>query len=344
VHHRVGGIITLCLALSFAAGVEPASAQAIPTLTYHVIARYGATDSAAATGADSRALIGRAHDVAEGPGGVIYVGDQAANRIIVFDEAGAVQRVIGRAGEGPGEFRLISAMSTGADGSLYVWDARLRRLTHFATDGRFVSQVVVPGGPSAGMTVAAGRIWFVQLKFTPAPGVKAFDLGTGAVADSFAPLTPTELAINHTGNIGAITHDNSGRVVFASAVPLVLRTWSAGTERDIGSVRFPDAKVTALPSGVSVAPVSVRSVAVLPDGHFAVVYGHADRSDPATGIPVQAFRLAVLDRGGQVVGEAALPDGPAPKIASTANGDLLMTVNSDVAQVWRIRLDPPPRH
>lgn len=62
--------------------------------------------------------------------------------VLLFDSMGVFLRRLGRAGEGPGEFRYIGALLPGrvAD-SIDVYDARLRRLTTFAPSGELLSAV-----------------------------------------------------------------------------------------------------------------------------------------------------------------------------------------------------------
>lgn len=65
----------------------------------------------------------------------IYIGDEGPARVLSFDSAGALLRVIGREGSGPGEFR---SPVVGAGAFLVVNDAQLKRLTAFDTDGRLL--------------------------------------------------------------------------------------------------------------------------------------------------------------------------------------------------------------
>ena len=69
----------------------------------------------------------------------------AGAEIRVYDlEGGLVQR-FGREGEGPGEFRLASALSPLSDGRLLVADARLRRITVTEASGEVVGTTQLDG-------------------------------------------------------------------------------------------------------------------------------------------------------------------------------------------------------
>jgi hypothetical protein len=67
--------------------------------------------------------------------GTIAVADGASNQIRFFDSSGQHILSVGRRGEGPGEYRVISLFSKFGSDSLLVWDARLRRLTVLDREG-----------------------------------------------------------------------------------------------------------------------------------------------------------------------------------------------------------------
>lgn len=69
--------------------------------------------------------------------GRLAVGNNGSQEILVLDSEGGLEKRIGRAGEGPGEFRDITNLDIDADGALTVYDARIRRLTTFGPGGVF---------------------------------------------------------------------------------------------------------------------------------------------------------------------------------------------------------------
>ena len=84
----------------------------------------------------------------------IGVVDGTVAGIRVFDPTGDLAYVMGREGEGPGEFRRINALLVRGD-TIYVADARLGRLTWYDLDGRYVGQLRLPE-ELAGRTQVAG--------------------------------------------------------------------------------------------------------------------------------------------------------------------------------------------
>ncbi len=81
--------------------------------------------------------------------GLLYVFDTQANRIIVVDTGGALAREIGRAGEGPGEFRFATEMVAMEDGMVVVADIGHRAYHLFDPNGDFMRMVRMGGDPSS---------------------------------------------------------------------------------------------------------------------------------------------------------------------------------------------------
>lgn len=75
--------------------------------------------------------------VATLPGGVVAVADVGSSQIRLYDSTGTFLNAFGRAGEGPGEFRQISALFRIGDDLLAVHDA-LTWLHLYRSDGTFV--------------------------------------------------------------------------------------------------------------------------------------------------------------------------------------------------------------
>jgi hypothetical protein len=71
-------------------------------------------------------------------GGGILVADGGDHRLLFFDAAGALERSVGRQGEGPGEFKELGVVSDAWPDSLLVWDRMARRLSVLDRSGTFV--------------------------------------------------------------------------------------------------------------------------------------------------------------------------------------------------------------
>lgn len=75
---------------------------------------------------------GRISTIAVGSTNHVFVGDDQAAIVWVFDSEHGLLHAIGGPGEGPGEFRDVNSLQVLAD-TLYVFDATLGRLTAFDT-------------------------------------------------------------------------------------------------------------------------------------------------------------------------------------------------------------------
>jgi hypothetical protein len=71
--------------------------------------------------------------------GTLAVADNGDQAILLLDSDGRLARRVGRAGEGPGEFRFISELHVDGHGNLVVHDERLGRLTTLDRDGHAVA-------------------------------------------------------------------------------------------------------------------------------------------------------------------------------------------------------------
>lgn len=79
----------------------------------------------------------RINGVEVAPSGEVYVLDGMANEVRVFDAAGRRLRTVGRAGEGPGEFRGAFTMGMLHD-TLWVQDVRNSRISWFDAEGNLL--------------------------------------------------------------------------------------------------------------------------------------------------------------------------------------------------------------
>jgi hypothetical protein len=93
-------------------------------------------ESSRITGGDSVAGLIRPGDVALDAAGRLYVADAEPDVIKVYDRAGKFLHTIGRAGEGPGEYRSIRLGVVGPN--LVVHDPQLARTSVFDTSGALI--------------------------------------------------------------------------------------------------------------------------------------------------------------------------------------------------------------
>jgi hypothetical protein len=139
----VGALVALALA-----GPLPAGKTGVR--------RFTARDLKPDFGADGNAAFGRpaavAHDAA-----AIYVVDAEAHEIRIFSKLGALLRVVGRQGQGPGEFNMPADVDV-RDGRVYVADKLNGRVQVLDPDGLPIGGFRVPFGPDQVCALAGGKI------------------------------------------------------------------------------------------------------------------------------------------------------------------------------------------
>ncbi|MGH7462899.1 MAG: 6-bladed beta-propeller, partial [Longimicrobiales bacterium] len=76
----------------------------------------------------------------------LYVADEANPDVRTLDERGQLLRVLGKKGDGPGEFRRLSGLALASDGGLAVADSRTRRITFFDAAGNVTKVIPIARG------------------------------------------------------------------------------------------------------------------------------------------------------------------------------------------------------
>ena len=97
--------------------------------------------------------------------GRIYVIDRPNDRVVVFDASGRYAGVLGRSGDGPGEFRNPVAGAVDPSGSLVVWDSRRRILSRWSSGGDYLGEER-PDLDYGDFGLAVGSDWFVAVTDT----------------------------------------------------------------------------------------------------------------------------------------------------------------------------------
>lgn len=120
-------------------------------------------------------LVGFVEDAVLDAAGTAYLLDAQLADIKVVDGGGAITRTLGRAGDGPGEFRVPGEIFFFPDSSLGVvskmggllkrvdpdtgWEIGAYRLDARATDGMALNQILTKGSPLGTLLVASMREW-----------------------------------------------------------------------------------------------------------------------------------------------------------------------------------------
>jgi len=121
--------------------------------------------------------------------GNMYVSDGGNARVVVFDEAGRLVRTFGQKGSGPGEFDALSKVKVGEDERLYALDVKLRRVSIFSRDGRFLESFKIKERPLDMAAKDADHVFLITWNVRPQASLVAVYKTTGErTGDLVAPL------------------------------------------------------------------------------------------------------------------------------------------------------------
>jgi len=150
---------------------------------------------------------GELHDIAVGPDNRMYVADGERGTVWVLRPDGSLVTMIGKRGDGPGEFRRGPTQVTLARDSLYVFDAYTRSFSVFGPDRAFARRVSLPSedGRPAQLFVpedpSGFAVAYVGWSSTDGPGrtVVARLTPTGTVSDTLLATPPRPLYVESMG-------------------------------------------------------------------------------------------------------------------------------------------------
>lgn len=134
------------------------------------------------------------HDVAFTPGGGIVVVD-GGNRVVLFDSAGRAPRLLGRTGQGPGEYRGVRWALVRGD-TIALWDVVRRRMLFFREGGESIGEVAIADNREGRTILPFGDGWLDEGEMgqyqdtAPARGFILRRAADGAVRDTIIARYP----------------------------------------------------------------------------------------------------------------------------------------------------------
>ena len=90
--------------------------------------------------------------------GAMFVYDEQANSIRMYDEVGQFVRHVARAGQGPGEVQRVAALELTPEGKIAAWDPENLRISLFDSDGNFQESHFVESSLWAEHTLRVDRV------------------------------------------------------------------------------------------------------------------------------------------------------------------------------------------
>jgi hypothetical protein len=174
--------------------------------------------------------LGHTQNLSRDSRGRLYlVPPRARSPIAVFDSTGAFLTWIGRTGEGPGEYRVITRIDVLPGDTLIVYDARNHRQTILAPDYSVVGSARFER--TVGMT---GSVRLDRHRLLTSGSVRRPDNtsaalhvldSTGNVVSSFGAAAPLVRSGAPYANNRVLTRDRSGRVWAAPFTAYRLEQW-----------------------------------------------------------------------------------------------------------------------
>lgn len=247
--------------------------------------------------------------------GGVLVANEGSGELKFFDSQGRFVRSVGRAGEGPGEFRSLKRVAELEDGRIAALDIRLRRATVFAASGELertfqVSSPVGELGPRVELFDFLHNGSLVGIREIEGEGSEVV-YGSPSRRLTFKAPVVQPVIIDTMGRTAPF-----GRPLPGTETLSQMETSTAGGMVNVG--------------GIGGIPVPfLKSVAVAAQGDMITV-GHTSRSWPIVVFTEQGTPRAVFGRAGR-----DLPTLPTGTHASWLDGWLESLPGSGSQGEWR---------
>jgi DNA-binding beta-propeller fold protein YncE/tetratricopeptide (TPR) repeat protein len=161
----------------------------------------------------------------------LFVADEKKDRILVFDDAGALVKTVGERGRGDGQFDAPRGLAVGPTGKVYVADTGNDRVQILDRDGKFLSAFGAKGSepgrlrsPRSVAVGADGRIYVAdtgndRVQVFTDSGILLFVLGrSGKEAGQFR--SPTRVCVDPSDGIYVLDSGNDRVQVFDASAKL----------------------------------------------------------------------------------------------------------------------------
>jgi hypothetical protein len=287
-----------------------------PAWTATLIARIGSLDG----GPEE---FGRIRSLAADAAGNVYVADNLAHEIRVFDPEGRHLRTIGRTGEGPGEFRDLYSLAW-LEGDIAAMDPRNARISVLNETGdwiRGIQHYAITGPATLIRLHPLGDGGFYVPTVDPAsrrlPFVRITDVGP---ADTiFPPEAPPGarqagvLCRRSDGGLAGISVPEAPAVVYAFPPPggLIAASWTERYEVSFLTPSGDTTRVVAREGTLAPYSDSLWAEAMEPyrEMHRNYPGSECDPAEPTRPESRAALRYLAFDEGGRMWVEAATAQG-----------------------------------
>ena len=230
--------------------------------------------------------------------GRIVVGNSGSGTIEIFGPDGKHVQSVGRAGDGPGEFRALFWVGRAAGDSILAWDSGAGRLSIFDPNGRLAA-TVVPRQPLGLFPQAAGSLANGRVLLALRAGPVTAGTGTTVRRDSVSYVT-----LGRSGDAEPVVRVPGSEMLVSTSHGFVMRPLPFGRQ--------------------TVAAVHSNRVIIGTGDRFEVVAYEAgrgarlvmraeDRHVPVTRATIRDFQRSSVTLGGE--GDARLHTADAQMLA-----------------------------
>ncbi len=271
--------------------------------------------------------------------GRLYVGDAFHRRVVRFSRSGALDRVFGRHGRGPGEFVAPATIFFPDDTTVAIGDANLFRIALFHSETGAVFRTVPMSGHVRSARVVGDHIWLGALNVTDGLAVTRWDYRRDAI-ERLVPLPDfmregTPVAGIFDG-VSLASLNDGNMLVGIMALPVLLTVTTEGHVLD--SVRVPAVRRRGVPddlarrleeSGSFEEMFRLASylfhLGARHDGSVAVIYYDQEYKNNA--ISAKAYVSVLSADQSRVCADAPVPASGEIQLQTAFMGDTLVVLD-----------------
>jgi hypothetical protein len=162
-------------------------------------------------------IISRIHSIDVDKNGNLFIGDDES-RIIVLSPTFKLLRIIGKQGEGPGEFKNVSCIRISPNNEIFVQDSKLKRISRFNSKGIFLSSFKYYGF-SYNFDITSENVYISNLAFLTKDGLVEKYTVDGEKQKSFINNDDESKIIHQSGNSGFIKTIDNHKLLYSYPHP-----------------------------------------------------------------------------------------------------------------------------